>query len=220
MPTLQIQIQDSKFISHNGVNVETFSDKYLEANGWRCTITEGGKVICTAIYSYKDVERRLKFSIKNGYAKLKLKVGDTQYRLIRSYKLNHYSTDGVLRLTNNFMNPRCAYFREKSFQHFLDEHGITSVKYESANGIYRILQENHGDDIVFKEEIESDGNVELIYNDVKPRKEGTCFIVERDVEITNATWRVKTVKKLGVVQHRILYTTDNPEKIIGLPKFQ
>ena len=220
MATLQIQIQDSKFISYNGENVETFSDKYIEANGWRCRITEEGKVICTATYFYKDVERKVKFSIKNGYAKLKLKVGDTQYKLIRSYKLNQWSTDGVLRLSNNFTNPKCAYFREASFQRFLDEHGITSVRYESANGIYRILQENDGDNVIFEEEIESDGNVELIYNDVKPRKEESYFIVERDVQVTNATWAVKTVRKLGVVKHRILYTTDNPEKIIGLPKFE
>lgn len=219
MATLQIQIQDSKFISYNGENVSTFSDKYIEANGWRCRITEEGKVICTAAYFYKDVERKVKFSIKNGYAKLKLKVGDTQYKLIRSYKLNQWSTDGVLRLSNNFTNPKCAYFREASFQRFLDEHRITSVRYESANGIYRIIQENQGENVIFKEEVESDGNAEFIYNNMTAYTE-KFFIVEREVQVTNATWVVKTVRKLGVVKHRILYTTDNPEKIIGLPKFE
>jgi len=218
--TLQLEIRDSKFVSHNGVNVQTFSDKCVEANGWKCQITESGKVICIAKYSYKDVKKRVKFCVQSGYAKLKLKVGDTQERPIRSYKLNHNSIDGVIRLSNNFMHPRCAYFREASFQRFLNEHGITSVRYESANGIFRILQENDGENIIFKEEIESDGTVELIYNDVKQRKDGDLFIIERDVQVSNATWVVKTVKKLGEVKHRILYTTENSGKVIRLPKFE
>ena len=220
MATLQIQIKDSKFISHNGVNVEKFTDKYVEGNGWKCQIFLNGKIFCIASHYYKGNERLIKFIIQSGYVKLKVKVGDNQESLMKNYRLNQWSTDGVLRLSNNFTHPRCAYFREASFQRFLDEHGITSVRYESANGIYRVLQENDGENIIFKEEIETDGNVELIYNAVKPRKEGNYFIVERDIEVSNATWVVKIVRKLGVVKHRILYTTDNPEKIIGLPKFE
>ena len=93
MAILQIQISNSKFTSHNGVNVEKFTDKSVEGNGWECQITEDGKVFCVATYSYKGVEQKIKFTIKNGYAKLKRKVGNSQEKRVRSYKINQKSTD-------------------------------------------------------------------------------------------------------------------------------
>lgn len=219
MAILEIRIKDKMFMSHNGVNVSIFTPHCMEGNGWKCEITEEGDVTCIATKTYFDVKRQIRFCIKNGHVEKTLKIGDGRPTVLKSYKLNQWPQDGVIRLSNGYIDKRTASFRESEFQNFLDEYRITALRYEIASGVYKLTQEVVEGDTVFEEKIETDGKEELIFNDVKyPEKcKDDSFSACRLVEITEATWAIKTSKRLDVIERRVLYTMDNLRQI-RLPK--
>ena len=63
--------------------------------------------------------------------------------------------------------------------------------------------------IIYYETIETDGKAELVQED---DINGLCRY-----EVTHASWVIKTVQQEGGYI-RVLYTTDNPEEIMNLPK--
>lgn len=221
MATLKIQIKDSKFVSHNGVNIEEFAENYAKGNSWECRITENGRLDCIATEIYNKGERhQIKLRIDKGYAKVLLKIGDGHPRVLKTYRLEMWPQDGVIVLPTGFIDKRRPHFRNAEFQKFLDDHGLTAVKHESANGIYPIMMEHNGHTVVFNEDIETDGRVIQISEETQNEensKDGQ-FCIKLILEVTDATWVIKTVERLYKYQHRILFTLDNPKEIVGLPK--
>ena len=220
MSVLQIRVKNKKFILHNDVDVEAFSHNCVIGNGWKCEIDPNGNITCIAEKTYFDVKRRMRFVIKNRYVKLLLKIGDERETTIKSYKLDQWPLDGVLRLSSGYIDKRKAYFREMAFQDFLDEYGITAVFCESANAVYKLTREVYQDNIVFEEKIETDGKEEVIFNNViYPKNSGEgIFTQSKLVELTEATWAIKTSIRFGQIEQRILYTKDNPKTIVGISK--
>ncbi len=222
MATLQVKIQNGKFVSSNGVNVEVFTDKHITANGWIGYIDEKGNVDFFANRFYGGVRHKIKFEIVDGVVKKWLKVGDKPPKMLKVYKLEKWPDDGTIVISNGELNQRVAFFRTASFQKFLDEYQITAVRSEVANGIYYLLEEHNGYVLTFRETIETDGKYEILSRDVD-LDETTVekpFSIYETAEITDASWVIKTIWKLGKVKHRILYTLDEPQEIIGLPKLR
>ena len=220
MATLQIQIRDKKFVSNNGVNVQATTETYVAGNGWCGDIDENGNVDFYATRFYDGVRHKIKFQIVNGVVKKWLKIGNRTPKILKQYKLDKWPDDGVIGLSNGILTERVTYFRNASFQKFLDENHITAVRCESANGIYNLLQEHNGHMMIFSEYIETDGNFKVLSRDVdvnETSKEKPFYIHEM-TEVTDASWVIKTVSKWGEVKHRILYTLNEPQEIIGLPK--
>lgn len=218
MATLKIQFKDSKFVSHNGVNVETFEEKYVKGNGWECGITEQGRLDCIATEFYNGERHQIKLKIDKGYAKVLLKIGDGRPRAIKSYRMTMWPQDGVIVLPAGFIDKRRPHFRNGEFQKFLDENCLTAVRNESANGIYQLMMEHNGHTVVFDEYIETDGRITEISTETHDESKDGEFCIKRMLEVTDATWVIKNVWRLGKYQHRILYTFDNPKEIVGLPK--
>ena len=219
MATLKIQVKDSKFVSHNGVNVETFQANYVKGNGWECRIGKQGRLDCIATEFYNKEERhQIKFKIDKGYAKVLLKIGDGRPRVLKTCKLEMWPQDGVVVLPAGFIDKICPYFRNEEFQKFLEDNALTAVRHKSANGIYHVMMEHNGHTVVFDEEIESDGRVTEISEETHNESKDGQFCIKRMLEVTDATWVIKTVWRLGKYQHRILYTLDNPKEMVGLPK--
>lgn len=220
MATLKVQIRNSRFIDYSGVEVKLFTPSKIKGNGWECCIDDKGNITCIAQQYYSGVRHTVKFTIKNSWVKLLLKVGDEKNRAIKSYKLESQPTDGIIGLPGGYIDKRRAYFRDAKFQEFLNEHQLTAVNSESANAIYVLHEEFYRGESIYREEIEdTDGRTELIFNDVSKHEEdeeGT-FIVTRQVEVTDASWAIKKVVNHAKVQ-RILYTSDNPKAILNLPK--
>lgn len=210
MATLQIKMADSKFISHNGINVEIFEENYVKGNGWEARIDPNGKLECVASTYYQGELHLIKLKIHKGFIKLIMKIGREKGVLLKSCRLETaWPVDGIVGLPGGYIDTRRPYFRTNKFQNFLNEHEITSVRHESANGTYMLITEREDGEVFYYEELETDGNSELVLNDAE---NGICRY-----EVTNATWSIKTIKE-RTKKRKILYTTDNPERIMNLPK--
>jgi hypothetical protein len=222
MATLIIQFQDSKFVAHNGVNVEKFTENEVLANGWKCTITENHRIDCIATEYYKKERHQIKLKIKNGWVKVLLKIGDDRPRVLQSYKLDKWPENGTIVLPEGYIDKRKPRFRKLDFQDFLDQYNLTAVRYEEANGIYTTVQEHNGHAVVFNEVIETDGNIKVIHKETNVDENSLLkpFTIEEMIEVSDSTWVLKTVSKMGKYLHRILYTTEDLQKIKGLPKWQ
>lgn len=220
MATLQLKVQKSRFVEHNGVEVKTFTPTYVEANGWKCYIKDNGNIVCIAEQDYSGIRYKSKIALKKGYVKLLLKKGFRHPKVLKSYKLEVWPVDGVIGLPGGHISSRRPYFRDEEFQKFLKEHELSAVRHGEASVIYTLKEKLRGGKVSYREEIEaSDGRTELIFNDILKREkdeEGT-FTILRKVEVTNATWVIKKVVS-GTGINRILYTTENPNKITNLPK--
>lgn len=221
MANLKIEIKNSKFVSHNGVNVEKFEEHNVEGNSWTCRITQEGRVDCIATRFYNGERHQIKFKIDKGYVKVLLKINDGRPRALKSYKLEKWPVDGIIVLPEGYIDNRRPHFRDASFQRFLDEYGLTAIRCESANGIFATLQEHNGHRIMFNEVLDTDGKMKVISEDTKVDKKSIDkpFTIKQMVEISEASWVIKTVEKFGKYQYRILYTLDDPKQIKGLPKF-
>ena len=209
MATLRIGIKESKFVSHNNVNLRIFEEHYVSGNGWEVTMSEDGKLECVASQFYGGIRHLVKFKVKKGYARLIIKRGDKRASVIKSFKMEEWPSEVILGLPGGYIDNRRPYIRRKSFQEFLDKYEITSVRNETANGTYQLIQEIKDGNIIYDEKIETDGNVMIVSEDT----ENGMY----RYEVTNASWVIKTVHQdSGII--RILYTTDNPELIMNLPK--
>lgn len=225
MATLQIEFKNGKFVSHNGVNVDVATNTYIKGNGWTGEVDENGNIVFNAVHYYdKGVRHQLKFKIVNGYVKKILKVGADKPKVLKSYKMEQWPIDGVIGLTAGYIDKRTTYFRTASFQNFLNQHGITAVRFESANGIFNLMQKHDRlCRVFFSEEIKSDGRLKKISRNVANsdgENEYKTFDEFNMVEVTDASWTIKTVWKHGKMNNRILYTLDDPQRIVGLPKFE
>lgn len=222
MSTLQIEFKDKKFVSHNGVNVNEATETHIVGNGWEGEVDEKGNFYFIATQYYRGKRHQLKFKIYNGYVKKLLKIGDGRPRVLKSYKLPNWPIDGVIGLPSGYIDERATYFRTSDFQRFLDEYGITAVRCESASGIYNLMQKHDGHSIFLFESIETDGKIEVISGDTEVDKEleESIFDVNQMIEVTDASWVIRTVWKYGELKHRILYTLDDPQQIVGLPKLE
>lgn len=137
-----------------------------------------------------------------------------------SIEVKDCKKDGFIVLPTGYIDKRRPHFRKANFQKFLDENFLSAVRYESPNRIYRLLWEHNGHTVSFNEEIQTDGNCKLIpfpvgIDEKSDLGEDTNINM---MEVTDATWVIKTVYKLGEIKHRILYTLEEPRKIEGLPK--
>lgn len=223
MATLQIEFKDKKFVSNNGVNVKVATDTHIEGNGWKGNVDENGNFYFIVREYHERVLHQLKFQIKNGYVKKILRIGqDAKPKVLKSYIIKDWPIDGVIGLSAGYIDTRNTYFRTADFQQFLDEYGITAVRCESANGIYNLMQRDDGHSIFLFEGIETDGKIEATSRDTKADKktEGSPFDGDQMVEVTDASWVIKNVWKHGELNSRILYTLDDPQQIVGLPKLE
>jgi len=202
------------------VNVERFEENYIEGNGWKCFISEKGRLDCIATEFYGGERHQIKLKIDKGYAKVLLKIGNGRPRALKSYLMQTWPVDGTIVLPAGYIDKRRPHFRNIDFQKFLDEYMLSAVRHEDPNKIYQLMLSHNGHAIVFHEEIDTDGAVKIISEQVKANEKASdgSFDVHQMAEVTNATWVIKNVWKNGEYKHRILYTLGDPKEIQGLPK--
>lgn len=222
MATLQIEVQDSKFISTNGVNLTSFTNNEVKGNGWEATIDENGKIVCWYTKFYSGIPHCLKFKIDKGYVKLILKIGKDRPKVLKSYRLEKWPAEGIIGLPYGVVDDVRPYFRNEKFKKFLNENGFTAVRCQPVNDIYQLMQEHNGHVNVFYESIETDGDEKIISHhiEINEQSRDKAFIAKQMIEVTNATWVIKTVWRCGEIKHRILYTLEDPKEIVGLPNIK
>ena len=95
MPVVKIEFCDGKFISHNGVEVKSFSEKSVEANGWKCEISESGKFTCSTIYFEDGVKKQIKMVLEGGRVKTKWRQ-ERERPQYKWNKLQKYPAEGII----------------------------------------------------------------------------------------------------------------------------
>ena len=232
MATLKIKLENGAFAEVQGVQYcEKKEPMHIIANGWDCSIKEDGTVFCESSKEYSDGVHTMRYVIQlNGFAKLTLKRPRSKVETLRKgfvIPKGAKLSEGLLGLAGGYIDERYAYFRDGSFQKFLDNHGISAVKRENPNRSYRLRSAEYGggkcrssiytDGKVEKKEI-SGGRTERWQQEIP----NTCaYEDEITVEVTGATWVLHKQS-----QHEgdrcngfsILYTMKNdPTQLVGLP---
>lgn len=219
MATLKINMENGFFSSHNGVYMTEFTPTHVSANGWDCVIREDGSVLCEATRDYSDGIHSMRYEITaNGFARLTLKVdGQPVQSLRKGFVLprGEKLSDGTLGLAGGYIDERYAYFRDGSFQRFLDRFGITAVKHEDPNRLFVVRNARYGGGEC-NSSLVSDGVVTEIgydsgrtdsWHDSCP---GTCaYEGETSYKVTGASWAIHTQRQDERDCHnyaRILYT--------------
>jgi hypothetical protein len=155
---------------------------------------------------------------KNGFARLTLKVdGEPVKTLKKGFVLprGEKLTDGVIGLSGGYVDGRYAYFRDVVFTKFMDKFGLTAVKYEDPNRIFRVRNARYGGGEC-RSSLVSDGVVTEIGHDSGSTNEwrdtcpGTCaYEGETSYSIEDATWAIYSQEQHEGDSHnsaRILYT--------------
>lgn len=221
MATLKIRIKDSKFISHNNVNVESFTEHEVKGNGWIAKIYHNGNITCIATGTENDgIEKELKCTFKNKIVKVHLRIGDKKPKIIKLYEFSEWNNDGMIGLSGGSIEKRRVYFRDKTFLDFLEEHKISSIQHMNPNMKFKISHGYRNGRLEFVEELHSDGELEQMYAYMRVPKwsDGKSFKKYYNAKATNATWVCKTSWMRGEIINRVLYTELNPVDIIGIPK--
>lgn len=221
MATVKIKIENGFFIDVNGRYVESVEPTHVVANGWDCTIREDNSIECNAIREYSDGTHSIRYAIqKNGFAKLTLKKpGEKMKTLKKGFivpKGVKLTLDGTLGLSGGEIDLRYAFFRDASFQRFLNEHDISAIKREDPNQTFRLRNALYaGGDC--HSCILTDGTVHsLQFDSARSERFGS----EEIVSVTGATWVLhKQSQHEGSRTDcfRILYTLKNPTSLVGIP---
>lgn len=221
MPTLKIRIEESKFISHNNVNVESFTEREVKGNGWIAKIYPNGNLICiTTGTDLNGTVKERRLTLTNKIVKEELKIGNKAPKIIKLFQFDEWKKEGVIGLSGGLIDKRRVYFRLLEFQDFLDENKISSIRHINPNIKFKVAQSYKEGKLEFIEELHSDGEIEMFfdYMSVPEWSDGSSFKKFYKATVTNATWVCKTSKIKGKIINRVLYTELSPFEIEDLPK--
>lgn len=217
MATLKIRLRNGKFVSHNGKNVEEFSEKHVIGNGWEGYINEKGEFTCFYNEDCSGVRHKTRFYVRNGVIKTTLKIGENEPIILKKYRPEEWPTDGIIGLPFGRMNGNRPYFRSEEFQNFLDEYGITAVRYDMPCDVFEMEKKIINSEIVTDEKIYTDGEIETEKVWLRYSSKDTT-VVHRKEKVSNATWVIVETIYKGVKSNKILITLGNPKEIVDLPK--
>ena len=228
MATLKIRIEGGFFAETYGcMYVYDKTPTHLRANNWECRIKDDGTIVCDAKKEYKSGEYSMRYIIyPNGFAKLTLKApGKKLETLKKGFVIPKGSklTDGLIGLSSGPIYNRYAYFRDGSFQKFLDTFGITAVEHADPNGEYTIRHAWYGGGEC-SSYLLTDGEVESLEVDTgrsQKWSEGPGYTCahERDerTAVSGASWAIHQQTQHEGDKHncfKILYTLEkNPQNL-------
>ena len=224
---VNITIKNGLFEKCNGVKLEIFSSKFLSVNGWECEVQNNGVIKCTAKELCIDGSHSMRYTIyQNGFAKLTLKTPNEPVKVIKMgfvVKKGESFGNGVLGLSDGFIDHRYTFFREESFQKFLCKYGITAVLHEDPNRIF-CLRNGESEDNSYYMNLWTDGHSasigkqEEVLNSFGKRFQG----VVECVSVNDANWvLIRRLIKSGdkeVLSMNLFTLERNLDMLVGLPK--
>lgn len=222
-----ITIKNGLFEKCNGVKLEIFSSKFLMVNGWECEVQNNGVIKCTAKKLCIDGIHSMRYTLyQNGFGKLTLKLPNEPVRVIKMgfvVKKGESFGNGVLGLSDGFIDHRYTFFREESFQKFLCKYGITAVIHEDPNRIF-FLRNGESEDNSYYMNLWTDGSPISIGNQNEMLNSfGKKFqgVVEC-ISVNDAKWVLtRRVIKSGdkeIVSMNLFTFEKNLDLLKGLPK--
>lgn len=227
MAVVNIIIKNGLFEKCSGTKLELFSSKFVIVNGWECEVQNNGVIKCTAKELCIDGIHSMRYTLyQNGFAKLTLKTPNEPVRVIKMgfvVKKGESFGNGVLGLSDGFIDHRYTFFREESFQKFLCKYGITAVLHEDPNRIF-CLKSGESDDNLYSMNLWTDGRAVLIGNQKEVLNSfGKRFpgLVEC-VSVNDANWVLtRRLIKSGdkeVLSMNLFTFERNLDLLVGLPK--
>lgn len=236
MATLKLTLQNGFFTGTQGCQyVYEKTPTHVVANNWDCRIKEDGSVECNTKKLYSSGEYSMRYTIqKNGFAKLTLKEPGKRVETLRKgfvVPKGKELSDGLIGLSGGPINKRYAYFRDGSFQKFLNELGISAVKHVDPNKTYTIRNAWYGGGECTAS-LTTDGETTKVDTDYgrtdrwEESSPGGTSASEcnTEVEVTGATWAIHAQSQHEGDSHncfRILYTLEkDPTKLAGLLELQ
>ena len=222
-----ITIKNGLFEKCNGVKLEIFSSEFLMVNGWECEVQNNGVIKCTAKGLCIDGIHSMRYTIyQNGFAKLTLKTPNEPVKVIKMgfvVKKGESFGNGVLGLSDGFIDHRYTFFREESFQKFLCKYGITAVLHEDPNRIF-CLRNGESEDNSYYMNLWTDGHFASIGNQTELLNSfGKKFpgLVEC-ISVNYAKWvLIRRVIKSGdkeILSMNLFTFERNLDLLVGLPK--
>ena len=163
---------------------------------------------------------------QNGFAKLTLKTPNEPVKVIKMgfvVKKGESFGNGVLGLSDGFIDHRYTFFREESFQKFLCKYGITAVLHEDPNRIF-CLRNGESEDNSYYMNLWTDGHFASIGNQTELLNSfGKRFqgVVEC-ISVNDANWALtRRLIKSGdkeVLSMNLFTFERNLDMLVGLPK--
>ena len=227
MAVVNIIIKNGLFEKCSGARFEIFSPKYLLVNGWECQVQNNGVIKCTAKELCIDGIHSMRYTIyQNGFSKLTLKTPHEPVRVIKMgfvVKKGESFGNGLLGLSDGFINHRYTFFREESFQKFLCKHGITAVLHKDPNRIF-CLKSGESEDNSYHMNLWTDGHAVSIGNQTEMLNSfGKKFpgLVEC-ISVNDSKWTlIRRVIRSGnkeIISMNLFTFERNLDLLKGLPK--
>ena len=234
MATVTIRIENGFFVNACGRYIESVKPTHVVANGWDCIIRKDGSIECDSVREYSDGKHSVRYAIqKNGFAKLTLKrPGEKIQTLKKGFVISkgHKLLDGTLGLSGGNIDTRYAFFRDSSFQKFLEEHNISSVQKEDPNNRFFTLRTANYGGGDCRSSILTDGivhSVKISYGRTDQWEQDfpfTCsYEREELVSVEGATWVIHKQSQHEGNRNscfKILYTLENPTTLVGIPNVE
>ena len=227
MAVVNITIKNGLFEKCNGVKLEIFSSKFLSVNGWECEVQNNGVIKCTAKELCIDGSHSMRYTIyQNGFAKLTLKTPNEPVKVIKMgfvVKKGESFGNGVLGLSDGFIDHRYTFFREESFQKFLCKYGITAVLHEDPNRIF-CLRNGESEDNSYYMNLWTDGHFASIGNQTELLNSfGKKFLgLVECISVNDAKWTlIRRVIRSGnkeIISMNLFTVERNLDLLVGLPK--
>ena len=227
MAVVNITIKNGLFEKCNGVKLEIFSSKFLSVNGWECEVQNNGVIKCTAKELCIDGSHSMRYTIyQNGFAKLTLKTPNEPVKVIKMgfvVKKGESFGNGVLGLSDGFIDHRYTFFREESFQKFLCKYGITAVLHEDPNRIF-CLRNGESEDNSYYINLWTDGHFASIGNQTELLNSfGKKFLgLVECISVNDAKWTlIRRVIRSGnkeIISMNLFTVERNLDLLVGLPK--
>lgn len=186
-----------------------------------------GVIKCTAKELCIDGSHSMRYTIyQNGFAKLTLKTPNEPVKVIKMgfvVKKGESFGNGVLGLSDGFIDHRYTFFREESFQKFLCKYGITAVLHEDPNRIF-CLRNGGSEDNSYYMNLWTDGHFASIGNQTELLNSfGKKFpgLVEC-ISVNDAKWTlIRRVIRSGnkeIISMNLFTVERNLDLLVGLPK--
>ena len=231
MATAQIIVKDGFFANAVGRYIYEVTPTHAILNGWECFVKEDGSIECWSVREYSDGKHSMRYFINPlGFAKLTLKKPGEPIRTLKKgyvIKKGHKLSDGILGLAGDHIDYRYAYFRDNSFQNFLEEFGITAVKHENPNRLYMVKVDlSKGGQ--YKSTLQTDGikeeeRVDCGYTRSRKKPFRNTYEMSIWYQVTGATWVIyekRREKGNDYNYSRILYTLVGDVTRLTLPELK
>lgn len=223
MATLRITVRAGKFIKASGTDFKKINERQVIGNGWRAYIHSDGTIECISAQQYSDGQHSIRYVLyPDNIEKLTLLTPSDGLNVL--YKRKRDTREGVLGLSDGFIDERYAYFRQIEFQKFLDRYSITAVDRSDPNRIFNMSNKQWKDGSVYYH-LYTDGVVEVVdMSFIQTQNE--CYDNIRyetmlRIKVSNATWAIlrKKCNFSGDVKQSAILYSEQRVMTLNLPAF-